>query len=102
MPTFLSNQWDAFMKSYITTQINNTHPYRNMIEGLNWQLAGQLTGLSGGIARPVAPVVNSIKSFFFSIALFLVGDNPSALLNSLHHPPSIIKPCREHLSADVW
>ena len=37
---YLSNQWDTFMKSYITTQINNTHPYRNMLEGLNWQLAG--------------------------------------------------------------
>jgi len=37
---YLSNQWDDFMKSYITTQINNTHPYRNMLEGLNWHLAG--------------------------------------------------------------
>jgi len=37
---YLSNQWDDFMNSYITTQINNTHPYRNMLESLNWQLAG--------------------------------------------------------------
>jgi hypothetical protein len=36
---FLSGQWDEFMESYITTQIKNTHPYRNMIDSLPWQIA---------------------------------------------------------------
>lgn len=36
---FLSDQWDQFMESYTTTQINNAHPYRDMIDSLPWQLA---------------------------------------------------------------
>jgi hypothetical protein len=36
---FLSDQWGEFMESYITTQIRNTHPYRDMIDSLPWQVA---------------------------------------------------------------
>jgi hypothetical protein len=36
---FLSEQWDEFMQFYITTQIKNTHPYRQMIDNLPWQIA---------------------------------------------------------------
>ena len=36
---FLSGQWDDFMDSYITTQIKNTHPYRDMIDNLPWHIA---------------------------------------------------------------
>lgn len=36
---FLSGHWDEFMESYITTQIKSTHPYRDMIDSLPWQIA---------------------------------------------------------------
>jgi hypothetical protein len=36
---FLCEQWDEFIESYITTQIKETHPYRDMIKSLPWQIA---------------------------------------------------------------